>query len=575
MTLKVSRLLGLVLIFIGTIIAAPANSSSIPDEQWVQPSNAADGFQGFLLRDTRVANGFSWLTSSSGQNSFVCKNLGVGDCAKATSYNFNAVLPPCTTSQELDCIESLSAISKNGKVFKGVFKQFTWTNHFNQYQASPEIGLPIGAAPSMWEIQGAEHSQGNTYLISSSITGFGNQSGFASSDININLFAVNIHVKNTPISFSTDPQLQSWMDTMRQAVNNDGTTRVFGTGLSEYDNLQCASYMQDPLNCVVANPFPTEMKFEIKLKLSNEPTGWLHGRLDQPAVSIRPLVGRAVEMSISANPVKTPIVYYGAQFSTLPNDLQELYRGCGAWPTCNFRSSRQEGQDGVGKKADPLTRNMTSNPPPWGTNTVKELQVWLPLIKNTATASPEIWSIHTLGRDQFGSSNPCFTSGSGVLGVVTTNASAYSEGPPLFVNGSLSYQVSAPHYSSDGSVFKGTYNLTVRNDVARCLYGFSSAPIQASIEVIDNGGSKSVATTSFVESDGWDRLSANNFEFSAPTIKIALSQEQGKPTSPIGAVTPNKPVTTQVKSTILCYKGKLLKKVTSINPKCPSGYKKK
>ncbi|NBO09368.1 MAG: hypothetical protein EBV30_08490 [Actinobacteria bacterium] len=39
----------------------------------------------------------------------------------------------------------------------------------------------------------------------------------------------------------------------------------------------------------------------------------------------------------------------------------------------------------------------------------------------------------------------------------------------------LSYQVASPHFLPDGATaFKGTYNLIMRSDVARCLYKFSS-----------------------------------------------------------------------------------------------------
>jgi hypothetical protein len=73
-----------------------------------------------------------------------------------------------------------------------------------------------------------------------------------------------------------------------------------------------------------------------------------------------------------------------------------------------------------------------------------------------------------------------------------------------------------------------------------------------------------VATTVVNERDGWLYMSAKGFTFSSPTIKIKLSQ---------GAVIVPAPMVK--KSTITCVKGKLIKKVTATNPKCPSGYKKK
>ena len=48
-----------------------------------------------------------------------------------------------------------------------------------------------------------------------------------------------------------------------------------------------------------------------------------------------------------------------------------------------------------------------------------------------------------------------------------------------------------------------------------------------------------------------------------------------KVVAPPAVSSPVKPPVAQVKKTIMCIKGKLTKKVTAVNPKCPAGYKKK
>ena len=579
------------LILLGALLASlyvstPSHPAAVPDEQWVQPSHPEDGFQGFLLQDARTDSGYSRLVGSQGSSTFVCRGVNIGDCQNASSYGFNAVLPACLTQLDNDCIESLVAFSPNGGRFNGTFKQYVWFKHPNQYRPDPASGLPVGGAPSLWSISGAKHSQGEEYLITASIGGGGNASKMTVSDFNLNLFAASIHVKTTPATFDTNPANLAWMDFTNQRTDSDGITRTFGQGVGEYDSVKCASYLQDPMQCVVGNPFPTGFSYEIKLRLSSEPNGWFHGRMNNPSVVIEHAYNGSVLMTVKANPIKTPIVYYGGQFSILPSNLQELYRGCGAWPTCDFRSSRQEGQDGVGKKADPLTRNMMSVPQPWGVNAIKELEVWLPVINNTATASPEVWSIHTVGNDQLSSSNGCFTKGKGLLGIVSTNASAYSKGPPFFTDGQLTYQVAAPHYLNDGTAFKGTYDLIMRSDVARCLYGFSTAPIKASIQVIGDSGSQNIATTSFTEIDGWDRLSAKNFEFSSPSIKVKLEQNTVTPAPEpvVSAPTPiASPIAKEIPKiskplklySITCIKGQTIKKITSHSSSCPKGYVKK
>lgn len=104
----------------------------------------------------------------------------------------------------------------------------------------------------------------------------------------------------------------------------------------------------------------------------------------------------------------------------------------------------------------------------------------------------------------------------------------------------------------------GSYDLLMRSDVARCLYGFTAAPVSASITVVNDGVNKAVGTSVLKEKNGWLRLSAYGFTYSNPTIKIRLTQK-------------NK----FKKTTIVCLKGSSSKKVTAIGPKCPSGYKEK
>jgi hypothetical protein len=95
----------------------------------------------------------------------------------------------------------------------------------------------------------------------------------------------------------------------------------------------------------------------------------------------------------------------------------------------------------------------------------------------------------------------------------------------------------------------------MRSDVARCIYGFSSAPIKATIQVVNEAGVNSIATTTISEKNNWLSLSAFNFTFSNPTVKVKLSQEKN------------------LKSNIKCVKGKVIKEISGNNPKCPTGYK--
>jgi hypothetical protein len=104
------------------------------------------------------------------------------------------------------------------------------------------------------------------------------------------------------------------------------------------------------------------------------------------------------------------------------------------------------------------------------------------------------------------------------------------------------------------------------------MYRFTQAPISASISIISIDGSNQIATIATSEKDGLIHLGAYGFTFSSPTLRVKLSQDAVVPT-PTATVTPKS--ATSKKTTITCIKGKTIKKVTAVNPKCPSGYKEK
>jgi hypothetical protein len=168
------------------------------------------------------------------------------------------------------------------------------------------------------------------------------------------------------------------------------------------------------------------------------------------------------------------------------------------------------------------------------------------------------------------------------MGVVTTNAVMYDKFAPKFVDGRLKYAVGGLHRDKDGNLVKGNYDLVLRSDAARCLYGFSDAPIEAVVSVTYGDKEQNISTTASGERDGWLFISAKNFTFSNPTIEVAISQPKATPAAsatptptPTVAATPNKVVKLSSKMTISCVKGTTVKKVTGKSPKCPKGFKKR
>jgi len=121
----------------------------------------------------------------------------------------------------------------------------------------------------------------------------------------------------------------------------------------------------------------------------------------------------------------------------------------------------------------------------------------------------------------------CSGSDAGFYGTGTTNAAMYAVDPPSFRNGSLNYEVASIHYLPDGkSLNLGKYEMTLRSDVARCIYGLSKLPIAASIRVVNSNGDRAVATTVVSEKRGWLKLAAYGFTFSKKKISIKISNKK-------------------------------------------------
>jgi len=140
----------------------------------------------------------------------------------------------------------------------------------------------------------------------------------------------------------------------------------------------------------------------------------------------------------------------------------------------------------------------------------------------------------------------------------------WSPNSPTFSSSNgLELNVSNSHYDTDGvTPFEGRYNGTVPLSTASCLWGKDlNSKSQFIAEVIESTtGDKKAATTAVAVNQSELKITASGFTFSSPTIRV-------KALSPTSAVSPKK-------MTISCKKGKTVKRVTSLRPKCPKGYVK-
>lgn len=487
---------------------------------------------------------------------YVCSSLQAKECTspEIKVITFTSIFTQCLNEADTDCIESFGMKSADGQVVEGKFQR-NWVPG-PVFTGDKTKFLPTGYGPSTWTLTNSKGIN-ETYALNVGVNGNfdlarnPNKSRFDS------FFATVQPIKEIQGAEFIGPVAKI---VKRGSGDSQGWDTMF---------VEKGCQIAEDGKCGYRLPFDLEKTVVLKVRLSQPVQGWLHGRMRDANIVMKTAGDNSQVVEISAKPLSIPSVYGWVKWGDLPQKVKNLYpvgaggtsRGFSDFTTTDLFSRTL------------LTKSMVA-----GESAINEMNLWLPLLKDKAAAMRTFWVAQTISGELPLDSKNC-VSGKGFTGVIGTNAVVYSDGPPTFdqAEQSLNYTVGASHFDSKGDLFKGYYQLNLRSDVARCLYGFGSAPIQAKIEVSSSDGTPSVATTVITERDGWLKMTAAGFTFSTPKIKVRLSQEGSTPT-PSTSQTPRpsasaKPLAKAV--TITCIKGKTSKKVTALKPKCPTGYKKK
>lgn len=173
--------------------------------------------------------------------------------------------------------------------------------------------------------------------------------------------------------------------------------------------------------------------------------------------------------------------------------------------------------------------------------------------------------IHHVGVDTNSSYFPIECADKGYT-VQSWNAS--SAGTPFWdkTSNSLNFGVLAPHLKTNGDQNTGFFTLRAPTDFIECRWPENTliGATKIKVEVINPDGTQQIAITSVRQANKTLYFSAYGFHYSAPTIRVSAVK------APVETKT-----TPGLKKTITCVKGKASKKVSEINAKCPSGWKKK
>ena len=486
---------------------ATAASSDDPKTFLIPATNGMNGSTGIsvIFDDSQAALSYASGLGDTNVNSnpdgtqamgakLYCKNLQDSACAKTTNFSVFAILQPCKSESDLYCISDVYAKTSAGKV-SGKFQENLPAVGPTDFIGDSSLGLPTGGPPSIWQIPGVKNSAGaDTYTLFVSTRG-----------------------KGTRSSASSQPtfQFNEYTVAMYATSMKNGTYQLVtaeGSGLDAIVGGGCATNSES--KCALRESFPMDgTSFGVTIRFPKAPSNWFYGRLSKPTFSLnKSASGNSVLLDVSGEPVAVPVLYGKSPWSALPANLQKYYQG---------------GFPSVGKIygiSDPNQWDATHLASSRDFDVLKE---WLPLVKDTAVALTTQWYFKASNEG----SDPRFNSTSDqVDGIVTSNATAYVPGPPTFnqQTQSLEYQVGAPHLTPSGATFRGSYDLTIRADAARAIYGFAkNVPVKATVSIVSENGQEIAAQEQVGEKDGWFFLRAENFTFSSPKLRVKLTQSGG------------------------------------------------
>ena len=479
---------------------------------------------------TRAVFGYSPFTSISDNYSWSQDGLIFGNNAY---WSFQSVLMPCSDFKVIDrnytaCIESVSSrkigtqkwnegllsdsqLGISSSILKGGIIP---KKIVYDGKSRPDGMQPDGDRASIWTLGDAKHPGGSNYLVRANYLG----AEFNGNRLSLKLF---------PIS----------LDSTKKIANEES---------------------------ILIDEFPSDFEYKIKLKMGvfvKTLTGWFFGRLTSPEVDRN---GPEGYLEVSGAPARIPVgITQPLIASEVKNYLDPNW--CTKlgyiWDVNCGPTSASIGVPYSGGQAPPELLEQLEKAP-GGITTVSTLSYW--------NLESSYFSSNAVNPSE---PQKCVTDLYGVnarvfQGAVFSNASLFQTSSPSWneENQSFTFKVASPHLNELNQPNLGFYTLYIPLEIAQCRWGIAATNSKAEVRIVNAAGEISITTVAATIRNGMLRFNIAGFGYSSPTIGVSMKKE------PTLATPIKTPVTT--KTTITCVKGKLTKKVTSVKPKCPAGYKK-
>lgn len=535
----------------------PVNAHSVDDRAFFTPFDSSSvnllrDYPGVPLAemiDERrgVYGGDSF--SSTGATLSIRSIFGWGPAVSAIASDetsYTAAFPPCFSAQQSDCISRVYIISADGKVddaspIKALppqaaeYGQKVPDTHKN-YSAIRSLNRPAGGDLWMWKFKTIQHRGGSLILPS-----------------------VQFESYRTSNSPSTEAYKSPVVRVGMYPVAMESANSCLSDGKGG-----CSGYVSVPgiiksVNgtSIVSDKLLDGQKLGIEFRSSVAWTRWSAATINEIAFKHR-RSGEDFVYEISGAPAVIPGVTKNIKINKENvNTLRELSGGNFNCPSgeekladCNA-SIFLGGKDGAGSSD----------------RVYKMVEAVEPYTDGRSSVAIQHWLIQTNLNSENYSRLACVQSYKGTQpgGISSSNATLAQDSPPEWdnANQSFTYRVAAFAKLPNGEKFKGDYSLIIPAEIAKCLWADNLTNARLQLSIVNSDGSQNIATVTTRMNSEEFAFHAAGFHFSSPKLVARVISEKAEP---IAKVAPTK--------TIRCLKGKTVKKITAINPKCPSSYKK-
>ncbi len=436
-----------------------------------------------IIVSEKGLNNFSFIWAGTNDETFHCES-GSDPVCQGAIYNYASLyMPFCERESQAPCFEKLSIRDGN------TWSDAVFVGYGNDRTVEPvsSSSLPLATTPALFSATVA--GQRLDLVVRYNLTYQKRDGAWTPNEMTLDV---------SPYETAFDSRFTK--GGARTFINAQGKRYFAGGGGTEHIESAAQCLWSDEGKCGLRADFPEGVSVRAQVRAPVEINGWFEGRMKDPVVQVAKSSGFQ-QIVVEAEPVEVNRISYRTSLSNV--DVPS-YRAL------NIGYS--------GLLEGPLTLWSDA----WGETGFEFVKRLREPMGDKSSGKNNLWSVKTIMNAV---PQQCLTDTDSVAGFVVTNAPVYSGNVPTFKNGYLSYQVAGMHYEADGKTLNlGTYDMVMRSDVARCLYGFSKAPVSATVQVVGTAGEEKVATTIVNEKDGWLKLAAYGFTFSEKEVRVTLTQ---------------------------------------------------